>query len=189
MSGRYRTIVADPPWDYGGYATMPGNQRRKGHTTKRVDLPYETLTVPEISALPIRDLAAQGGAACFLWTTNRYLPDAFRVLTAWGFEYRQTFVWHKTGNPSPFGGTFAPNHAEYLLAGVCGTSRVTGRLTGSVIAAPKPYSHSQKPEIFLDLIEQISSGPRIELFARRQRLGWDTWGDEALCHVGMGASA
>lgn len=47
--------------------------------------------------------------------------------------------------------------------------------------------HSAKPDLFLDLIERMSPPPRLELFARRQRLGWDTWGDEALEHVEMKA--
>jgi N6-adenosine-specific RNA methylase IME4 len=49
--------------------------------------------------------------------------------------------------------------------------------------------HSAKPEAFYDLVESVSPGPYLELFARRQRLGWDTWGNEALEHVDLGTSA
>lgn len=180
---RYRTIVADPPWAYEeGYATMPGNARRTGHVTKRQPLPYALMTLDEIRGLPVVSLAAKD-AHLFLWTTNRYLPDAFSVLSAWGFSYRQTLVWHKTGNPSPFGGSVAPNHAEYLLVAERGSPKNQGRLPSSVIAAPKPYRHSQKPECFIDNIEVVAPGPYLEMFSRRARLGWDTWGDEALEHV------
>jgi N6-adenosine-specific RNA methylase IME4 len=183
---RYRTIVADPPWSYDGYASMPGFAGKKGHATKVVPLPYETMTVEQIEALPVGDLA-ESDSMLFVWTTNLYLPRVFGVAEAWGFSYRQTLVWHKTGNPSPFGGSVAPNHAEYLVVAARGKPEITGRLAGSVIAAQKPYAHSQKPECFLDYIETLSPGPYVELFARRQRLGWDTWGDEALNHVEMPA--
>ena len=115
----YRTIVADPPWHYKDAATMPGSPAKWGHTAKREPLPYETLTIEQIAALPVAAMAERD-CALWLWTTNRYLPEAFYVMGEWGFGYRQTIVWHKTGNPSPFGGTVAPNHAEYLLLGARG---------------------------------------------------------------------
>jgi N6-adenosine-specific RNA methylase IME4 len=184
---RYRTIVADPPWHYDDYATMPGNAGKKGHTVKRPDMPYGSLTVDEIGALS--PPADPSGCRFFLWTTNKYLPFAFSVLTAWGAEYKQTLVWHKTGNPSPFGGSVAPNHAEFLLVAERGNPELLGRLTGSVIAARKPYAHSQKPECFLDHVEAVSPAPYLEMFSRRARLGWDTWGDESLEHVQLGEDA
>lgn len=179
MPESYRTIVADPPWHYDDYATMPGNAKRKGHTVKRPDLPYGSLSVEEICALPIKEMAERD-AFLFLWTTNKYLPDSFRVVEAWGFEYRQTVVWYKTGNPSPFGGTVAPNHAEFLLVGAKGSPKLSERWASSVVPAPKPYEHSRKPECFLDLIEAVSPAPWVELFARRARFGWDYWGDQSL---------
>lgn len=186
MVVRYRTIVADPPWHYEGYATMPGNAGKKGHVTKRDPLPYATMTVEQIEALPVCNLA-ESDSMLFVWTTNLYLPQVFGIVAAWGFAYRQTLVWHKTGNPSPFGGSVAPNHAEYLIVAAKGKPEITGRLAGSVIAAQKPYAHSRKPECFLDYIEQVSPGPYLELFARRQRIGWDVWGNEVDSHVEMPA--
>lgn len=171
----YATIVADPPWHYDNHATMPGNANKRGHTVKREALPYSSLSVEEICALPVASLAARD-ALLFLWTTNLYLPHAFTVVAAWGFTYKQTVVWHKTGNPSPFGGTVAPNHAEYLLIASRGAPTLAGRWKGSVVASPKPYEHSRKPEVFLDLVETVTVGPFVELFSRRTRLGWDTWG-------------
>jgi len=139
------------------------------------------MTLETIMALPVTDLADPEGAALFLWTTNRYLPAALEVMTAWGFAYFKTIVWHKTGNPSPFGGELGPNHAEYLLVGRRGAIR-QGRLKSNVVAAPAANcnAHSAKPEVFLDLIEQVSPGPYVELFARRARFGWDYWGNESL---------
>lgn len=183
---KYRTIVADPAWHYDRHATMPGNAKKSGHVTKREALPYQTMTLDAIRALPVDGLAERD-CRLFLWTTNLYLPESFSVLAAWGFTYKQTLIWHKTGNPSPFGGSVAPNHAEFLLVADRGSPELLGRLAGSVLAAQKPYEHSKKPEMFLDLIETVSPGPFLEMFSRRARLGWDTWGDESLNHVELSA--
>jgi N6-adenosine-specific RNA methylase IME4 len=114
-----------------------------------------------------------------MWATNRHLPSALTIVQAWGFRYTQLLTWHKTGNPSPFGGSIAPNHAEFLVVAVRGNVSVLRRLPSSVISVAAQRRHSQKPEHFLDLIEQVSPGPYVELFARRHRLGWDVWGDQS----------
>jgi N6-adenosine-specific RNA methylase IME4 len=145
------------------------------------------MTVDEIAAIPVLSLA-DDHCRLFLWATSRYLGDAFDVLERWGFKYIQTVVWKKTGNPSPFGGSVAPNHAEFFLIGKRGAPPLWTRWTSSVIEVPAAqcFNHSRKPDVFQDLVEQVSGGPYLELFARRQRLGWDTWGDEALEHVQIG---
>lgn len=121
-----------------------------------------------------------GGGWLYLWTTNRYLPHAFDIADGWGFQYRQTVVWHKTGTPSPFPATIAPLHAEYLLVCRRGTPRRAGTWPTNVIAAPmdRRYRHSQKPEVFLDMVETVTPGPYLEMFSRRARFGWDVWGNE-----------
>lgn len=184
---KYRTIVADPPWDYGADAKRwPSITHGGKGPTKHKPFTYSPMTVEAIERLPVGTLADHPDARLFLWTTSRHLPFAFGVAAAWGFEYRQTLVWHKTGNPSPFGGSVAPNHAEYLLVCQRGAPPVVARLKSSVIAVPAAvFGHSAKPEAFLDYIEQVSPGPYLELFARRNRLGWDTWGNESLEHVEM----
>lgn len=185
---KYRTIVVDPPWDYEGFATAPTSIHGTRGPVKVAALPYESMTAAEIGGLPVRGLADRD-CRLFLWTTNRYLPEAFDVITAWGFNYKQTLVWRKTGNPSPFGGSVAPNHAEYLVVAAIGAPPVNERLKSSVIDAPAPApgkrpgsarSHSAKPECFLDYIEQVSEPPYLEMFARRARFGWDYYGDQSL---------
>lgn len=174
----YSTIVADPPWHYdrtapsssGSY--VPSKLRTVGFTPK--PMPYLMMSVDEIAALPVAGLAA-ADARLFLWTTNRYLPQSFRVMVAWGFTYRQLLVWRKTGNPSPMPGSVAPNHAEYLLVGSKGNPGRSDLWPTSVVDAPK-LAHSQKPAVFLDLVERVSPGPYVELFARAPRFGWDSWG-------------
>jgi len=176
-AAKYRTIVADPPWDYPeGFALGPG------HGTLEVrPLPYPPMTLEDIAELPVSELADKR-CRLFLWTTNRYLPDAFDIIESWGFRYRQTLVWHKTDANLP--SSIAPNSAEFLLVAQKGFPGRLGTLPSAVISATRSGGHSTKPEVWLDYIEAVSPEPRLELFARRQRIGWDTWGNEALDHTG-----
>ena len=188
--GIYRTIVADPPWAQGDYPTHLGGRLVLGRgETKRPPLPYPSMSLDALRALPIEEMA-ENDARLFMWTTSRFLPESFSIVAAWGFRYRQMIVWHKSVNGSPFVTHIAPSHAEFLLVAAKGKPPRTGQFPSSVIPVPSGCGgggrrHSQKPDVFLDLIEQTSPGPYLELFARRTRLGWDTWGNEALEHVEM----
>ncbi len=175
---KYRTIVADPPWPYDDGWPGWGMTREE-----RRALPYPAMTLDEIRALPVATLA-EPEAYLFLWTTTRYLGDALQVLHSWHFTYRQTIVWCKEPMGQGPGGMFATNLEFILIAqriGPCSHAR--GKRTNGVRIATSWFNwsrreHSAKPEAFIDLVEQVSPGPYVELFARRQRLGWDTWGNE-----------
>jgi N6-adenosine-specific RNA methylase IME4 len=180
---KYRTIVADPPWEYGPW---PGQIGRKGNRVRpdvalnrahKKPIGYQTMTVAEIAALPVANLA-EIDAHLYLWTTNRYLPDAFGIVKAWGFRYAQLLVWCKTPMGLGPGGTFA-NSAEYVLFCRRGTLGHLRRVESVWFNWPRTAKHSKKPEHFLDLVESVSPGPRVELFSRRHRLGWDVWGDQS----------
>lgn len=171
----YSTIVADPPWPYPeGFSSQPRSPGRwSGPIDHAKPLPYSDMALEDIAALPVAALAAPH-ARLFLWTTNRYLQAAFTVAEAWGFRYKQALVWHKKdGN---MGGSVAPCSAEFLLVCVLGSPPVLSKATSAVILASQSKRHSQKPAAFLDLVEQVSPGPYVELFARAPRLGWDSWG-------------
>jgi N6-adenosine-specific RNA methylase IME4 len=171
---RYRTIVADPPWHYPhGYGRGPDGQ-----------LPYPTMSLGDICALPVSDFADQS-AHLYLWTTNEHLRYAFQVVGAWGFTYRCTLVWCKPG--LGMGGSFRLNH-ELILVGERGKHEPRRRDVGTWHLWKNPHAHSEKPEEFYDLIETVSYPPYLELFARRNRLGWDTWGNEALEHITLEAT-
>ncbi len=180
---KYRTIVVDPPWSYDEGFTV-GIATGRDHLVVptagiRKALPYKAMDLEVIKKLPVIKCADEQGCRVFLWTTNRYLRDSFDVLDSWGFSYAQTLVWHKA-NPSPFSGGIAANGAEFLLVGKIGTLPVLPKAKSSVLHLSVPKQHSRKPEAFLDLVESVSPGPYLEMFSRRARLGWDTWGDEAL---------
>lgn len=176
---KYRTIVADPPWHYERFV---GRTIGGGEGWEARGLPYPSMSVDQIAALPVSQLA-EPDARLFCWTTNRYLPDTFRIVKAWGFRYQQALVWRKT-NASPYPGAVAVIDVEFLLVSQRGTPGRTDFLRSSVVETAV-RRHSEKPDAFLDAVEQVSPGPYLELFARRQRLGWDTYGNEALCHVDL----
>lgn len=176
---RYRTIVADPPWRYDdGFATQSVSNGVPNGPATRHALPYPSMDLDEIKELPL-DLLAEPDARIFVWTTNRYLPATFGIVAWWGFTYRQTLTWRKRGQLQ---GSIAPN-AKFVVVATRGAPPRLGRFPSPVIDTAAPKIHSAKPEAFLDLVEQVSPGPYLELFARRNRLGWDTWGNEALEHV------
>lgn len=182
---KYRTIVADPPWDL---ASPSMRRQETGRQIRSLPVPYAPMSLGGIMTLPVAEWADYP-SRLFLWTTNSFLRDSFDVMTAWGFSYRQTLVWHKKASVAP--GSVAPNSAEFLMVAVKGSPPRRKLLPSAVIPVVQPYGtganhgplHSAKPECFLDYIEQVSPGPYLELFARRNRLGWDTWGNESLEHV------
>lgn len=172
LSPPYSTIVADPPWAYDeGFINGPA---RGAGWSNRHKLPYSPMALHEIAELPVAELVAPTGAFLFLWTTNRYLPDAFTVLEAWGFGYRQALAWKK-GDASPFPGAVAPNTLEFLLVARRGSVKRSGTAASALVEANRG-THSAKPGAAYDLIEKVSPGPYVELFARAPRLGWDSWG-------------
>jgi N6-adenosine-specific RNA methylase IME4 len=188
---RYRTIVVDPPWAYpGGTGKHLGDtdHRRKPGAPSQgaprvTGLPYASMTVERIAALPIPDLTA-ADAHLYLWTTNRYLMDAYSIAQGWGFEVSKPLIWCK--EPMGFMGRPFTSSAEFILFCRRGSLKAQGD-AGRQWWVWKRGAHSAKPEAFLDLVEQVSPGPRLEMFARRDRLGWDTWGYEALGTSGVAA--
>lgn len=172
---KYRTIVADPPWQYermgGNYAWRQGCP--SGET---LHLDYPTMPVEEIAALPVADLADKD-AHLYLWTTQKYLPDAYEVARRWGFSVSCALVWCKAPTGFGIGGTFMSS-VEFALFCRRGSLKANTRIRSQWFEWPRGQ-HSAKPEAFIDMVEQVSPGPYVELFARRHRLGWDVWGNES----------
>lgn len=180
----YRGIAVDPPWPQQGAGALRGREGFLDANGASKPLPYATMTVPQIAALPVGDLAHPDGAICWLWTTNGFLPDAFAVLAGWGFRYTHTLVWAKALMGHGIGREVGIS-AEYILRGVSGRPTVDRKIRGTWHAWKRPYDqrgkpmHSAKPAGFYELVEAHAPGPYVELFARRSRMGWDTWGDQA----------
>lgn len=183
---RYRTICADPPWRYDGWANNV-TERFPNVTPGRKPLDYPSMSVEDIAGLDVASLA-KDDAHLYLWTTNRYLFDARTVAEAWGFRYSQLLVWAKTPRGKGPGGAFAQN-AEFILFCRRGKLAHKMRLDSVWFNWKRTPSHSTKPDAFLDLVEQVSPGPYLELFARRARFGWDYYGDESLGTAEMPGAA
>lgn len=170
---RYRTIVADPPWEM---PVMIGGANWAAGQRSRRPLPYPTMTLEEIKALPVQGLA-QDDAHLYLWTVQRHLRDTFAVAEAWGFKPAVTLVWCKPRGGF-IGGAFFSN-LEFVLYCRRGSLPFSEKANSQWFDWPKG-EHSAKPDAFLDLVEQVSPGPYLEMFARRARFGWDYWGNESL---------
>ena len=177
-AGPFKCIVADPPWKYGKWGKGSANCVFAGKPQNvEVALPYSSMSVREISALPVAD-SSSDDCDLYLWTTQRYLLDAFTVMQAWGFRYCQTLTWCKTPMGTGQGGLFCPT-TEFILLGRMGRMPQNKRRQASTWWQVKRTNvHSRKPEFFQDMIEVVSDSPRLELFARRQRPGWTVWGNE-----------
>ncbi len=177
MSGIYRTIVADPPWGYEGYSP-PWRSAIPDH--------YSLMTLEEIKAIPVRDLADRD-CHLYLWCVIPLMEAAFECLREWGFKNSTVLTWCKAG---PGLGAGWRGNTEHVLVARRGSTPFLPTFDGkgTWYTASRGGVHSKKPDLFMDLIEQASPAPRLELFARRQRLGWDTWGNEALEHVSMGVA-
>lgn len=173
----YRTIYADPPWQF---------QNRTGKVApehKRLRR-YETMTLDEIKQLPVAE-AADEKSHLYLWVPNALLPEGLSVMEAWGFTYKTNIIWEKVrsdGQPDGRGvGFYFRNVTEILLFGIRGDHNRTlqpGRSQVNLIRSIK-REHSRKPDEIISIIESCSSGPRLELFARGTRSGWDMWGNQA----------
>lgn len=174
---KFSTIYADPPWRF---------QNRTGKVApehKRLNR-YDTMSLEEIKALPISEIAAKK-SHLYLWVPNALLPDGLEVMKAWGFEYKGNIVWEKVrkdGEPDGRGvGFYFRNVTELLLFGVRGTPNRTldpARSQVNLIRTQK-REHSRKPDEIIPIIEKCSPGPFIELFARGDREGWAMWGNQA----------
>jgi N6-adenosine-specific RNA methylase IME4 len=181
VAGGYKTIVADPPWSYStARITTTGKQRRAEALAH-----YPTMPLADIAALPVAEMA-DDDAHLYLWATCPLLFEAKPVMEAWGFRYITLLTWEKQGTLGM--GFHFRVQTEHVLFGVRGAIPIAAAdRERNIFRAPK-RRHSQKPDSFYDLVERVSPGPYLELFARRQRLGWDTWGNEALEHVELGAA-
>lgn len=174
---KYRTIVADPPWNV---KAGPRSLHDPGERTR--DLTYPTLSVEDLAALPVGEWAERD-AHLYVWTINAYVEQTYGIVRAWGFRPSTLLVWAKPPKGRGLGGTFA-TATEYVLFARRGSLKATGRIDRNYWTWPRG-EHSAKPEAFLDMVEQVSPGPYLELFARRARFGWDYAGDESLGTVSI----
>ena len=167
---RYPVIYADPPWRY--------ENPPMGASSRSIENHYPTMSLEEICAMPVADLATDD-AILYLWATAPKLEECLKVIAAWGFVYRTNFVWIKDKIGM---GYHARSQHEILLIAKRGNippPAVADRVS-SVVSAARG-AHSEKPEEFYGLIESFyPTLPKIELFCRSPRDGWAVWGNQAV---------
>lgn len=185
---KYSVIYADPPWNQrtgpnlsGGYKVVNGKQVFNNVSTNSLAVPYPTLSVEQIASINVRDITEKD-AHLYLWVTNQFILESKKVIESWGFKYSTVLIWQKAPFGSGLGGTFGIGH-EFLLFCRKGNLKSNIKVKGTVHKVKRPYvngypCHSKKPPYFRELIESVSPGNKIELFAREKSPGWDTWGNE-----------
>jgi N6-adenosine-specific RNA methylase IME4 len=160
---RFGTIYADPPWLYDNQATRASTGNH-----------YSGMTVKELCELPVQQLAADA-SHLHLWTTNAFLFECPKILDAWGFEFRSTFIWCK----SQMGiGNYWRNSHEILLTAIRGDAKRFNDHSMMSWLETRRGKHSAKPEQVRHMIERASPGPRLELFGRSPANGWMVWGNQ-----------
>ena len=167
----YQVIYADPPWAYRNQKT--GGSHRSGAAQK-----YPTLTPFEVAAIPVSTLVTRP-ATLWLWATVPLLPEILPVIPAWGFTYKTTIIWRKTGRKGL--GYWFRGEVELLLFGIAGRVPSFRSPDSNVINAPVE-EHSRKPTCFRQLIERYTPNQsRVELFAREtdDLSGWTCHGFES----------
>lgn len=175
---RFRCIVADPPWNVKAGPPPSGSgvkwgRPEGGNGGASRDLVYPTMSVEEIAALQI---PAEDDAHIYIWTINKYVRETYDIARAWGFEPSTLLYWLKQPMGLGLGGAFVPC-VEPILFARRGKLPVKRRMDRNWWGWPRG-KHSAKPEEFQTIVEQVSPGPYLEMFARRKRHGWAAWGNE-----------
>lgn len=172
--GAYRCIVIDPPWP------MRKIERRE-RPSQGVTLDYPILTLEQIAdeaIVPVRT-HADDNCHLYLWVTHRYLPAGLKLLDVWGFHYQCVMTWRKNVGITPYSWMYDTEHALFATRGNLKLDTLGQRLS---FEAPV-IGHSVKPDVFYERVLAASPGPRIEMFARRTREGFESWGNEVIDHV------
>ena len=158
----YGTILANPPWDISQKSGLGAHSH------------YDLMTLEQIKAMPVKDLAKEN-AHLWLWTYPAALRQSYEVVEAWGFSPKALFTWVK---PRLGLGRYLRNCTEHIIFGTRGKTPVRFKSQMNWGFFPIQSPHSHKPEEQYAIIERVSPGAYLELFARRRQPGWDVWGDE-----------
>lgn len=166
---KYQVLYADPPWRYDFSKS----------SSRKIENQYPTMSIEEICAM---DIPSDDNAVLYMWTTAPKLEESFKVMKAWNFKYKSSACWDK----GKIGiGYWFRNQHEILMVGVKGKmSPPKAKLRISSVIRIERGDHSRKPEFVRDMIARwYPKFDKIEIFARRKAIGWDTFGNEVDCDV------
>jgi N6-adenosine-specific RNA methylase IME4 len=166
----FKVLYLDPPWRFQAF----NNETCDRHPS------YPTMTLAEISAMPVLDLAARD-CWLYVWTYGAFLNETCKIVRKWGFRYSSVaFTWVKL-NPSGEGyfrglGKTTRKNTECVLMAKLGAPRILSRPDELIVSPVR--EHSRKPDEARDRIAAMARGPRLELFARQRAPGWRSWGND-----------
>ena len=179
LGKRYRVLVIDPPWNQGKTG------KRKARPNQTTTLDYPTMSKKELLALPVNQWA-EDQSFLWLWATNSkdrktgepILKTAFDLMEEWRFTFYTMITWNKRTGPCPFG----PYQiiTEHILFGYKGKAVFDRDHLGKMKTCftETPTMHSAKPDSFYQQVADHFEGPRLDVFARQVREGYDGWGNQ-----------
>jgi N6-adenosine-specific RNA methylase IME4 len=173
INKKYNVIYADPPWSFKTYSNKGKDRSPENH--------YDVMSLEDICELPVNNIA-NDNSVLLMWVIDPLLDRAFKVIDAWGFKYKTVgFTWAKTNRKS-LGfftglGYWTRGNPEMCLLATKGKPKRISKSVPQLIVDQR-REHSRKPDIMYNHIENLLDGPYIELFARTQRPGWDSWGNQ-----------
>jgi len=185
MEKKFTTIVADPPWPYktpgqigASLEHRPNRDKTLGAGNAGSRSRYGAMSIADLCAMQV---PSADDAHLYLWFTNTFAVEAHDIARAWGFRPMTILTYVKMkpdGSPSMKMGYYFRGATEHVLFAVKGSLRLRSeRALPSAYLWPR-LPHSVKPEAFYSLVEEASPPDYLELFARKTRLGWTSWGNE-----------
>ena len=177
---KYNIIYADPAWQYGSKSAV---NNKIGKTPKSLSEHYQTMSLQDLKNLPVKNMTKED-AACFIWVTDSHIDEALELFKSWGFKYKTiAFNWIKKTSKGNYCKNVAPwtmKSSEICLFGTKGAMskyKKSNNVESLVIAERK--GHSKKPVEVSERIEELFGDiPKLEMFARDKKQGWDAWGNE-----------
>jgi len=168
LEGLFDVVSVDPPWPYEGESKSVTSFDAVG---RRVANPYPEMSIQEIKDI---EMPLMDDSIVFLWTTHKFLPDAFDILKEWGMEYKATLVWNKEKIGM---GAWFRMQCEFCLVGVKGKPYFENTKHRDIFSEGR-REHSRKPDSFFTMVEEITLGRRLEYFSREERTGWEVFGND-----------
>ena len=168
LVGLFDVVSVDPPWPYEGESK---NITSFDSVGRRVANPYPEMSIEQIKSI---ELPLMDNAVVLLWTTHKFLPDAFEILKEWNLDYKATLVWNKEKIGM---GAWFRMQCEFCLVGIKGKPYWENTTYRDIIVESR-REHSRKPDSFFEMIEKITMGNRLEYFSREKREGWKVFGND-----------
>ena len=168
LKGLFDVVSVDPPWPYEGESKNVTSFDAVG---RRVANPYPEMSIEQIKKI---EMPLMNDSVVLLWTTHKFLPDAFEILKEWNLEYKATLVWNKEKIGM---GAWFRMQCEFCLVGIKGKPYWNNTTFRDILNEPR-REHSRKPDGFFEMIEQITLGRRLEYFSREKRNSWEVFGND-----------